>query len=117
MPRVRPRTVRHDGLIMQAQAFMQQQYANGDLSLNDVAAHVRISPNHFSAVFQRETGSSFIRYLTEIRMERAVDLLTHTDMHCVDIGVSVGYRDPHYFSFLFKKRFGRTPMQVRLAGR
>jgi len=108
---------RYDGLIMQAQAYMRQHHANESLSLADVAAHVNVSPNHFSTVFRRETGVSFIRHLTDIRMTRAIELLTSTDLHCAEIGSAVGYRDPHYFSFLFKKQRGMTPMQVRFLGK
>ena len=110
------RSGKYRRLIEQAKSFMQLRYADESLSLNDVAAHVNLSPNHFSAVFSRETGSSFIRHLTDLRMAKAVELLKCTDLRCSDVGFAVGYKDPHYFSYLFKKLQGMTPMQCRSAG-
>ncbi len=108
-------TRRYHRMIEQAKGYISEHFADEELSLNEAAAYVNLSPNHFSAVFSRETGQSFIRYLTELRMTRAKELLKCTDMRCADIGMAVGYKDPHYFSFLFKKTQNCSPVQYRAA--
>lgn len=108
---LRTRTYRR--MIEQAKEYINEHYTDESISLNDTAAHVNISPSHFSVVFSRETGKSFIRYLTDLRMSKAKELLRCTDMRCSDISLAVGYKDPHYFSFLFKKIHNCSPVQYR----
>ncbi len=93
--------------------YIDEHYAEDDLSLNQLAAHVNFSPNHLSAVFRQETGQTFIKYLTDYRMEKAKELLTSTSKKSNEIGLLVGYKDPHYFSYLFKKTQGVTTTQYR----
>ena len=107
---------RYRDLIAQAIQYIDENYANGDLSLNDLASHVNVSPNHLSMVFSQQTGHSFVKYLTDLRMNRAKELLLLTNRKSSEISEEVGYRDPHYFSFLFKKTQGMTPTQWRNAG-
>jgi AraC-like DNA-binding protein len=58
----------------------------------------------------------FIKYLTDYRMNAAKDLLMRTSKKSNEIGLMVGYKDPHYFSYLFKKTQGVTPTQYRSSG-
>jgi two-component system response regulator YesN len=97
----------------EAVAYIEKHYAEEELSLNSLAAHVNFSPNHLSAVFKQETGQPFIKYLTDYRMEHAKELLCSTSKRSNEIGQMVGYKDPHYFSYLFKKTQGVTPTQYR----
>lgn len=106
------RTKRYHHIIEQVKSYICENYAE-DISLNDVAEYVNISPSHLSSVFSRETGQSFIRYLTEFRMSKAKELLKCSDLLCAEIGLRVGYKDPHYFSYLFKKMFHCSPTQYR----
>ena len=85
------------------------------MSLQSVALEVNVSSNHFSAIFRKETGETFIDYLTEVRMEKARTLLVCTAMKTSEIGFQVGYRDPHYFSYIFKKTQGMSPKEYRKA--
>jgi two-component system response regulator YesN len=96
-----------------AKIFINENYQKDELSLNLVANSVYISPNHFSAVFSQKTGNTFIKYLTDLRMSKAKELLKCTDMRTSDIGYAIGYKDPHYFSYLFKKTQKCTPKQYR----
>lgn len=107
------RTKPYYRIIEQAKEYIMKNYANQDISLNDVAEYVNISSSHFSTIFSRETGSTFIRYLTDLRMNKAKELLKCTDLLCSEISSEVGYRDPHYFSYLFKKEHNCTPLQYR----
>ncbi|MDP4179538.1 MAG: helix-turn-helix domain-containing protein, partial [Bacillota bacterium] len=107
------RTKRYHRLIEQAKEYINDHYTDDNISLNETAAYVNISPSHFSSVFSREAGKTFIRYLTDLRMNKAKELLKCTDMRCSDISSAVGYKDPHYFSYLFKKAHNCSPMQYR----
>lgn len=100
-------------LLKQAVAYIDANYQSEDISLNRVAKEVNISANYLSAVFSQEMGTTFVEYLTAKRMEKARELLRSTDLRSGEIAVVVGYKDPHYFSFLFKKTQGCTPRDYR----
>lgn len=103
-------------IVEMAKEYIQEHYSDEDLSLNQVASQVNISPNHLSAMFRQKTGHTFIRYLTDVRMNKAKELLKCTNMRSNEISEAVGYKDPHYFSHLFKKNQGCTPIQYREGG-
>ena len=102
------------GIIKQAQACMDRRYVDPELSLSDVAAHVNLSASYFSSVFSKETGQTFKEYLTELRIKRAKELLRTTTLKAFEVGYQVGYNDPHYFSHVFHKNTGLTPLEFRL---
>ncbi len=103
----------HAQLIQQARAYIAAHYMNPELSLNDVAALVHLSPSHFSVVFAQETNQTFKDYLTEVRLQKAKALLRSTAFKATHIACLVGYNDPHYFSFVFKKNTGYSPTEFR----
>lgn len=100
-------------LIFQAKDFIDANFTDPNLLLNEVAATVNLSPSHFSVVFGRETGQSFKDYLTRVRIDRAKELLRTTNMKCSEIAFQSGYNDPHYFSYVFRKNTGLPPQQFR----
>ncbi len=100
-------------LIFQAKDFIDANFTDPNLLLNEVAATVNLSPSHFSVVFGRETGESFKDYLTRVRIERAKELLRTTNMKCSEVAYQSGYNDPHYFSYVFRKNTGLPPQQFR----
>ena len=104
---------KYSSLLKDARSYIEENYDNEDISLNTVAASVNLSPNHFSTIFSQETGRTFIEYLTYVRMEKAKELLRGTSMKTAEIAFAVGYKDPHYFSYLFKKTIGCTPREFR----
>ncbi|MCR5675904.1 MAG: response regulator [Lachnospiraceae bacterium] len=104
---------RYRDTVQEAIRYIEEHYAEEDLTLNRLAAHVNFSPNHLSAVFRQQTGQPFIKYLTDYRMNAAKQMLTTSGKKSSEIGLLVGYRDPHYFSYLFKKTQGMTPTQYR----
>ena len=100
-------------LLKQAVDYIDERFADEELSLNRVAQEVNISANYLSAVFSQEMGITFTEYVTGKRMERAKELLRSTDKRSGEVAALVGYKDPHYFSFLFKKTQGCTPRDYR----
>ena len=108
---------RYAGLIEQAKEYINLKFAMSDLSLDQVASTVNLSPNYFSSLFNQETGMTFIEYLTDIRMEKAKDYLRCSGKKITDIGYLVGYLDSHYFSYIFKKTQNCTPSEYRLQGK
>lgn len=103
--------------LQQAAAYIDRHFAEEDLSLGQVAREVNISANYLSAVFSQEMGTTFTEYVTARRMDRAKELLRTTDKRSGEVAAAVGYRDPHYFSFLFKKTQGCTPRDYRAGGK
>lgn len=100
-------------LLKDAVDYIDSNYQRENISLNRVAKEVNISANYLSAVFSQEIGTTFVEYLTAKRMEKARELLRSSDLRSGEIAVAVGYKDPHYFSFLFKKTQGCTPRDYR----
>ncbi len=106
----------YGSLLGQAVEFIDSHFTDDSLSLNLVAREINISANYLSAVFSQEMGVTFTEYVTGKRMEKARELLRSTDKRSGEIAFAVGYRDPHYFSFLFKKTQGCTPRDYRAGG-
>ncbi len=103
----------HHNLIRQAKEYIERHYKNPDLTLNEVAASANLSASHFSSVFSQETHQTFKEYLTEMRINKAKELLRMTALRSADIAYQVGYNDPHYFSSVFKKNTGLSPIEFR----
>jgi two-component system, response regulator YesN len=103
----------HLSLIRQAKAYIEHHYADPELSLNNVATQANLSASHFSVVFSQETCQTFKEYLTEVRINKAKELLRMTRLRSADIAYQVGYNDPHYFSSVFKKNTGLSPIEFR----
>lgn len=101
--------------VEKAKHYMKEYY-HKDLSLEEVSKQVNISPYYFSKIFKEETGTNFIDYLTEIRLEVAKRLLIGSEKSMKEIGMMVGYGDPNYFSRSFKKNVGVTPTEYKEGG-
>lgn len=95
--------------------FIDSHYMDEEISLNTVANVANVSSNHFSALFSQNMGQTFIEYLTTLRMNKAKELLRCTGMRSSEITGEIGYKDAHYFSYLFKKTQGMTPSDYRKA--
>lgn len=108
---------KYSQVLEEAMAFIRENYAKEEISLNTVASRVNISPSYFSSIFSQEMGVTFVEYLTSVRMERAKELLMCSNMKTSEIGYEVGYKDSHYFGYLFKKTVGCTPKEYRAGSR
>ena len=104
---------KYGDIVQEVMKYIEDNYAMEELSLNVVASHVNFSPNHLSMVFSQQTGQTFIKYLTDFRMNKAKELLRCSSEKSSMIAQQVGYKDPHYFSYLFKKTQNMTPTQYR----
>ena len=93
--------------------FIDHNYMDEEISLNKAAHVANVSANHFSALFSQNMGQTFTEYLTDLRMSKAKELLRCTAMRSSEIAGEVGYKDAHYFSYLFKKTQGMTPSEYR----
>lgn len=108
---------RYSDIIEIAKDQIRKTYMSDEISLNTIAAEVGMSPSYFSSIFNKEMGKTFVEYLTEIRMDRAKELLMCSSMKTSEIGYEVGYKDPHYFSYIFKKTQNCTPKEFRARGK
>ncbi|WP_273319982.1 response regulator [Vallitalea guaymasensis] len=99
--------------MQKAYQFIYNNYQNKSLDINMICNHLNISSSYFSRIFKTETNQTFMQYLTKVRMEKAKDLLINSDYKVYEISEKVGYEDPHYFSYNFKKKTGVKPTQYR----
>ena len=104
---------RGNDIINNAVDYINEHYADEDISLDSVAEEINISANYLSALFSNKVGLSFVEYITKKRMAKAKILLRNTSKRSGEIANEIGYRDPRYFSFVFKKNQGCTPSQYR----
>lgn len=84
-----------------------------NISLLDVAENINISKNYLCDIFKKELGVTFINYVTNLRIEKAKEYLTGTDMKMYEVSNAVGYNDYAYFSQIFKKHTGKTLSSYR----
>lgn len=98
--------------INKARAFIEV-HLEQDVSLQRVAKHIHVHPNHLSDVFKKETGITFGDFVTRIKMQRAMEVLAGSPAKISEVAAQVGYSDVKYFSKIFKKHTGKTPSEFR----
>ena len=99
--------------VKKAVEHVHSHYMDKDLTVEALSQELHVSAAYFSTVFKRETGKSFINYLTDYRMEKALRLLMEEEEKTYIIAEAVGYSDPNYFSYAFKKKFGMSPSKYK----
>ena len=100
-------------LLSQALAYIDENYTDEKISLNTVASEINVSPGYFSTFFSQRMDRTFVEYVTEKRIDKAKQLLRDTDEHTAQIAARLGYKDPNYFRYVFKKTTGCTPREFR----
>ena len=99
-------------LVHEAERYIDNHYEQ-QISLDEVAKRVHVSPAYLSRIFKEERGESFVKYLNRIRMREAKQLLSKTQLDIGDIAIRVGFRNQNYFTTVFRKREGLTPTDYR----
>lgn len=97
-------------IVKATKEYLELHYID-DISLEDMAEHVNISPQYFSKLIKKTTGFNFIDWLSMLRVKKAKELLTNSNYTVKEVCFMVGYKDPNYFSRIFKKRIGITPSE------
>ncbi len=105
-----------DDLITSVKNKINERYMTFDISLDSLSREVDVSSYYLSRLFREETGETFMEYLTNLRINKAKELINNTDKTMKDICFEVGYNDPNYFSRMFKKNVGITPTEYRERG-
>lgn len=99
------------GAVSWIRQFISENY-NTNLSLETLGELVHLHPAYLSRVFKEETGKNLSAYITDVRMEKAAELL-QTDLRVHEVMERVGYQKSQYFSKLFREKFGVTPKEYR----
>ena len=103
---------RHDAIIQQVKALIDHEFGSA-LTIEYLAEHAYMSPNHFRTLFKEYTGYTVLEYITKVRMERAAELLRDTELKIHEIATHVGYESASHFCAVFHKKRGLTPNQYR----
>ncbi len=96
-----------------AEEYIRANAHRPDLSLSAVCGALSVSKSYFSPLFKEHTGKTFVEYLTDLRVERAKELLLRDPLKSYEVAERVGFRDAHYFSLTFKKTTGVSPTEFR----
>ncbi len=97
----------------EVQAYIERNFAQKKLSLEDISRDLFISPGYISHLIKQYAGKTFVDALTELRIQKAKQLLAGSDLKTYAVADAVGFSDPHYFSTIFKKVVGVTPSEYR----
>ena len=94
-------------------SWMEAHYQDPDISFESLAREVNFSVSYISALLKKRLNTSFIKMLTDLRMEKAKELLADPELRIIDIAERLGYNDSYYFSHCFKKHVGVPPKEFR----
>lgn len=101
----------HRTVIQQTIVYMESECQHA--TLDSIARRVYMTPTYLSMLFRVNTGRTFIEQLTEIRINKAKEMLRNTRLKNYEVAERVGYRDSRYFSQIFKKKVGLSPSEYR----
>jgi two-component system response regulator YesN len=104
-------TINYTNKIVTATREYLEAHYTEDISLENVAEQVNISPQYFSKLIKKTTGFNFVDWLSMLRVRKAKELLSNSNLTVKEVCFLVGYKDPNYFSRIFKKRLGITPSE------
>lgn len=112
---IRGETSYRDSIVKRTKAYILENYSKEGLGLKEVARAMRLSPYYLARLFKSSEGMSVGRYIREVRIARAKELLESTDLPVIEVALEVGYSDPAQFSKVFKQKTGLAPSQYRKA--
>jgi len=102
-----------DNLVQEILTFMSKNIADSKLSMNKVAEHAFISTGYLGRIIKKYTGKTYGEYLSELRFNKAKELLENTDLRGYEIGERIGISDAHYLSIWFRKMSGYSLSEYR----
>ena len=97
-------------------SYINVHYNDADLSFELLSKNVNFSVSYISALMKKRMNTTFVKYLTQLRMEQAKSMLLDPSLKIIDVAEKLGYLDPYYFSHCFKKYSGVTPKEYRNNG-
>ncbi|MNC65634.1 Bifunctional transcriptional activator/DNA repair enzyme AdaA [compost metagenome] len=103
----------HQAILRTIMDYIANHYHNENLDLKEVAETVHITPSYVSTLFKKYTDVNFCEYIVQVRIDKATELLVHTDLKVYEVAEKIGYVNTQYFSVLFKRHTGFTPMEYR----
>ena len=103
---------RDDQIVAQIKEFCWQNYSS-DCTLEDMASKVFISKSYLSQIFKEKCGTSMWNYFTDIRVEKAKELLSSTDIKVNRVGEMVGYKNASHFGHIFRSHVGISPKEFQ----
>lgn len=103
-------------IVLLSQKHIETYYYKEDLSLQELADTIQISPTYLSRLLKNEIGVSFIEYLIQVRVEKAIQIMSDPTVKLYEVAQRVGYNNQHYFSTAFKKVVGLSPAEYRKKG-
>lgn len=106
------RNIRHTAVFTKVKEYIWKNY-NQAISLKNLADAVGINACYLSHLFRKEMGTSFLQYLTAVRISIAKTLLMQTTMSIMEICLEVGYQDPSHFAKIFRRKEGAHPTEFR----
>lgn len=103
------------GIIKTIKCYIKQNYK--DVTLEDIAKLVYMNPYYLSKFFKQKSGQNFSDYLTEIKMKKAIELMSDLSYKTYEISLMIGYKNPKNFSRAFKNYYGKSPSEYRNSGK
>lgn len=100
-------------MVSMVESYINEHFSETELSLNEIASHVNVSPTHLSATYKKITGKNISDMIAHTRIRYAADLLSHSILSIRDISEKSGFSNQYYFSSCFKKITGKSPSQYR----
>jgi two-component system, response regulator YesN len=94
--------------VLKAQKYVQTRLCE-KISLTDVAAHLHLNASYFSRMYKKETGEGFVEFVTRLKMEKAIELLDHSNKSVEQIAYKLGFESKSYFLKTFKRFYGLSP--------
>jgi two-component system response regulator YesN len=99
--------------IYEISKYIKENYSNKDFSIQMIADHVHFSQTYLCSFYKKSTGRTLNECITEVRIEKAKELLQDSSIKLYEVALSIGFSDPNYFSTLFKKIVGCSPSEYR----
>ena len=110
---LKDRSINIKSVIKKAQEYIYKHYSQSDLSLTSISEHLYLNATYLSKLYKKETGETYVDFLTRTRMEEAKRLLRQSNLKISEVGTKVGYPNAQYFCTIFKRILDISPAEYR----